>query len=277
MRKLLLVLGVLAAVPVVGFGAAQRNAVRMGSDLTIPQGTTVYDAVAIGGNLVVNGSVQHDAVAIGGTVTLNEGAAVGHNAVAVGGRIIGNTALVAGDTVEAGVGPHSFPRDIRAFFALLGFLSLLGFLVLTLLVAAVFPQQVSTVSRVVETEAAPAVLWGIVGILLIVPVALLLAVTVIGIMLIPLELMLVFAAFLFGYIAVSAFIGRRVLTALKRGAWPQVGETLLGAVLLMLAGWIPLIGWLVTLAVLLVGFGAVLHALFGRRRPSPSGPTPVVM
>lgn len=269
-KKILLLLGLLLFAPVCAQGAQQRNEIRMGGDLTVESGTTVYDAIALGGNVIVNGKVEHDAVALGGSVTVNRGGSVGNNIVSLGGKVFGSTATVSGRAME--VDPRKFApsgRNAGSFFRAVGFLSTTSFLLLALLVTALVPHLVSSVSLVVEKDPAPSALWGLIGAMLIVPVAILLAVTFVGIMLIPVELALVFAGFLFGYIAVSAFVGRKIETALRKSGWSLLGETLLGAAALMLAGWIPILGWLITLMVFVVGFGAVLLSLF-RRSPEQS-------
>ena len=43
----------------------------VGGNVTVPKGSTVPDAVAIGGSITVDGTVDGDAVAIGGSVYLN--------------------------------------------------------------------------------------------------------------------------------------------------------------------------------------------------------------
>ncbi len=95
--------------------------------------------------------------------------------------------------------------------------------------------------------------------------------TVIGIFVVPVALVLVFLAWLLGYLAGVYLLGARVAKTLtpldsvvKRLAVLAVSILALG-----LLGMIPVVGWLITLIILCFGLGAIATHLLGRRPDAP--------
>jgi hypothetical protein len=254
------------------WGEGNRNIVKVGSDATVEAGTTVYDAVAIGGSLTVRGRVEHDAVAIGGSVILSSGTVVGHNAVAVGGAIQRDAqSQVLGDVMEVGIpGASSAVSSARRtnwvrVFWIVKLVSFIGFVALVLVIAAVFPRQLDIVASTVEHALMHSVLWGVLGTVLIVPLAVLLAISIVGILLIPLEFVFILIAMVFGYVAIARFVGSKMVKAFGQAPLSLLVETLVGIFILFVIGIIPIVGWLVQWIVTFIGFGGVLSALFSRR------------
>lgn len=106
-------------------------------------------------------------------------------------------------------------------------------------------------------------LWGIFGLTLVVPLAVLLAISVVGIVLIPLEMTIVLCAVLFGFVAVSQIIGEKLFAVLKRHDQSMVRETIWGLIILWLIGWIPYVGWMLKVLAIVLGLGSVLVTRFG--------------
>ncbi|WP_235918872.1 polymer-forming cytoskeletal protein [Heliomicrobium undosum] len=124
-------------------------------------------------------------------------------------------------------------------------------------------------------EAADAILlqplrniWiGFLTILALGPLVALSAVTIIGIPVAVGLAVTALAAAIVGWTAGSLVVGRRVAMNLGRWQVPGViGEVLIGAFLLAHLGWVPLIGWLILLAITLMGFGAVVRSWYPRFR-----------
>jgi hypothetical protein len=105
--------------------------------------------------------------------------------------------------------------------------------------------------------------WGLGGLVLIVPLAVLLAISVIGIVLIPLEMTIVLCAVLIGFISVSQLVGRKLFAVLKRNDQSMMRETVWGLIILWLIGWIPYVGWMIKVCAIVIGMGAVLLTRFG--------------
>ena len=256
--------------------AEGRTIVKFWSDIVVEEGMRVRDAVAIGGNVTVDGIVEHDAVAVAGSVILGSKAVVGRNVVSVGGAIEkAEGAVVRGDLTEVSIpGMSSVLRsvswpsweELRWVFGIISLVAFVGFLALALVIVAVFPKPVGLISSAVEDSPLKVTLWGLLGVLLIVPLAIFLAVSVVGIVLIPLEMFIVVCAFLVGYIAVAQLIGKKIVTALRRPDRPMLWETLWGLIILWMIGWVPILGWLVKAIVALLGLGGVIAALLHARK-----------
>ena len=256
--------------------AERRTIVKFWSDIVVEEGMRVRDAVAIGGNVTVDGIVEHDAVAVAGSVFLGSKALVGRNVVSVGGAIEkAEGAVVRGDLTEVSIpGMSSVLRsvswpsweELRWAFGIISFVAFVGFLVLALVIVAVFPKPVGLISAAVEDRPLRVALWGLLGVLLIVPLAIFLAVSVVGIVLIPLEMFIVVCAFLVGYIAVAQLIGKKIITALKRSDQPMLWEAFWGLIILWVIGWAPILGWLVKAVAALLGLGGVIAVLLSARK-----------
>ena len=108
---------------------------------------------------------------------------------------------------------------------------------------------------------------------MIAPFFMLLVLSFVGIPLIPLAFSVILLAFMFGFISVSALLGKFVLMKFSRHHKPSVlRETMLGLILWWIIGWLPFYaGMMIKVLVITTGFGGVLLALFYRRGlPSPS-------
>jgi MFS family permease len=256
--------------------------VVVGESLRVGADEVIDKAVAVGGSLTVMGHVRGDAVAVGGSVTLRPGARVEGDAVAIGGTVtVEEGAILDGDNVSVGgaipavIGavtgwPMGDRHGLRWVF---GFAARLARSVLlfgvALLVAAVFPDPVARVRTFLTTRPGLSSLGGLAMVLGLIPVCVLLAVTIIGIPLIPVVVMFLVAMFLFG-IAVSAlWLGER-LPLFQAGKTP-LKAVALGASVLVLVGLVPWIGTLVIVVAALVAAGATLLSRFGRRVGGPSG------
>ena len=77
------------------------------------------------------------------------------------------------------------------------------------------------------------------------------------------------AAVFFGYVGVSVWIGEAVLGALRGSATNRLWAVLAGSLLVALAGLVPILGGLISLAVSAVGLGAILLWRFRGLRGQP--------
>ena len=248
--------------------------VVFGESLNIGADETVDKAVAIGGSVTIAGHVRRDAVAVGGSVTLLPGARVGGDAVAIGGAVsVPEGATLEGDNVSlAGRipttlgsmsrwvvgGPHMF-----SMFRFAGRLTRAVLLfVLALLIAAAFPSALMRIEAYLVNRPGLSALGGIAMLLGFVPLCVLLAVTFIGIPLIPVAVMLLVALFLFGFTVSAAWLGGRMpvsqehKTPVKSVAW--------GGAILAVVGLLPWIGTAALILAAAISAGATLLSRFGR-------------
>jgi hypothetical protein len=234
----------------------------------------VDKAVAIGGSVTIAGHVRRDAVAVGGSVTLLPGARVEGDAVAIGGTVsVPEGATLEGDNVSlAGRipttlgsmsrwvvgGPHLF-----SMFRFAGRLTraVLLFLI-ALLIAVAFPSVLMRIEAYLVNRPGLSALGGVAILLGFVPLCVLLAVTFIGIPLIPVAVMLLVALFLFGFTVSAAWLGGRIpvsqehKTPVKSVAW--------GGAILVVVGLLPWIGTAALILAAAISAGATLLSRFGR-------------
>src|SRR5882762_10484782 len=249
--------------------------VVFGRSLTVGADETVDKAVAIGGSVTIAGHVRRDAVAIGGSVTLLPGARVEGDAVAIGGAVsVAEGATLEGDNVSLGGaipttagsvvrwvvgGPHMF--SMFSFGSRLTRAVLL--FVIALLIAVAFPGALTRVGAYLINRPGLSALGGVAILLGFVPLCVLLAMTIIGIPLIPVAVMLLVALFLFGFTVSAAWLGDR-MPGRQESRTPTKSVARGGAILVVVG----LVPWLGTAALILaaaVAAGATLLSRFGRR------------
>ncbi len=245
----------------------KNSLVKVGSDVVVPQGAAVQSAVSVGGNVDVAGLVHKDAVAVGGDLMIRKTGTVHGDAVCIGGKLIKEPgSVISGDTVEISVAnlPGIFiGRSWGWSLSVLSLVSFLSFLVLALFAAAFFPVQIGKTSYYGERLPGASFLWGLLMIILIIPIILLLAVSLIGIIFIPAYLILLGAAAFFGYVAISQLFGKKILKSLRLKNKPMFIEVAVGFIFFELIGLIPIIGWLIKTIAVTMGLGAVYKTRFG--------------
>jgi hypothetical protein len=149
-----------------------------------------------------------------------------------------------------------------AAWAAISVLVLLGFLGLAVLAMALLPEHMARVAGALDASFAKSLLWGLFWVLMVVPVAALLAISIVGIVLIPLEVLLVALAFIIGYIAAAIYIGKKVFAALKKAPPPFI-DAVCGIAILFAVSWVPVLGAALKAVFIIAGFGAVVTTRFG--------------
>jgi hypothetical protein len=248
--------------------------VVFGQSLNIGADETVDKAVAIGGSVTIAGHVRRDAVAVGGSVTLLPGARVEGDAVAIGGAVsVPEGATLEGDNVSlAGripttvgsmsrwvVGrPHMF--SMFSFAARLTRAVLL--FVIALLIAVAFPGALKRIEAYLVNRPGLSALGGVAILLGFVPLCVLLAVTFIGIPLIPVAAMLLVALFLFGFTVSAAWLGERMPVSQEHKT--PVKSVARGGAIFVVVGLLPWIGTAALILAAAISAGATLLSRFGR-------------
>jgi len=269
---LILVAGLLLCL-VTTVGAESSNVVKIGSDVTIEEGTKVHNVLAIGGQVTVEGVVENNIVALGGSVVLTRTAVVRGNVFALGGIIVrgrgaevhGNVTEINADDISAAIA-NALSEEWEGWswiFAIVSVAIFLGVLLLTVLTVFLIPKPLRLIASAVREKPFKVTVWGLAGLVLVVPLAVLLAVSVVGIVLIPLEIALVLCAVLIGFISVSQLVGQKLFVILKRQDQSLMRETIWGLIILWLIGWIPYVGWMVKVCAIVLGLGGVLLTRFG--------------
>jgi hypothetical protein len=249
--------------------------VVFGQSLNVGTDETVDKAVAIGGSVTIAGHVRRDAVAIGGSVTLLPGARVEGDAVAIGGAVsVAEGATLEGDNVSLGGtipttvgsmtrwvvgGPHMF--SMFSFASRLTRAVLL--FVIALLIGVAFPGALTRIGAYLVNRPGLSALSGVAILLAFVPLCVLLAVTIIGIPLIPVAVMLLVALFLFGFTVSAAWLGERMPVSQERKT--PIKSVARGGAILVVVGLVPWIGMAALILAAAVSAGATLLSRFGRR------------
>lgn len=249
--------------------AKGEDVVRFYRDANIAQGAEANDVVVMGGNVTVFGRVNGNITALGGFVVLKPGSYVGGEIVTIGGEVIkepGAELIGRATTIYM---PHFIPSFATllkggwlAMWATISILVLVGFLGLAILIIALIPDHMKTVVKSLETSFGIMLLWGFIWTILIVPIAAVLAISIIGVILIPVEILLVVLALIIGYIGAGIFIGKHVLASFIKKPLPVV-DAIVGIIILFLIGFIPFVGAVIKALFLLAGYGAVLVTRFG--------------
>ncbi|MCX5749131.1 MAG: hypothetical protein NTZ10_02675 [Candidatus Saganbacteria bacterium] len=248
--------------------------IKIGSNAAVPAGMTVKSVVAVGGSVAVAGEVTGDVVAVGGSVILRPSARVNGKVAAVGGVVKkAPGAKVAGEITEVTM-PQSFtcvsalgtqyaPSVVYMATVFAALLSFLGVLALGIAAGLLFPRRVGWVSVAVERHPIKSFLWGLLWIILIIPICALLVVSIMGIPLIIVEIVAYGLALVLGYIAASQIIGKKLLSSFKRYNQPMVTEIIWGIVLLALIGLVPVLGQIVSAIVAIIAVGACWMTRYG--------------
>ena len=259
-----------------GAKAETSSIVKINSDVVIEESMKVRNVVVFGGQITVNGTVEQNVVAIGGSAVLTRTAVVGGDVVALGGVIaMGNDAEVHGTLTEINSSNISEAiSDLLSddwegwswLFAIFSVIVFMTILVTAMLIVALIPKPIVTISEGITLHTYRAAIAGFVGLLVIAPIAVLLALSVIGIVLIPLEIVLVVCAAVFGFIAVAQILGERVLALIKKSNSSLVRQTFWGLLILWLIGWIPYVGWMIKVLAIVLGLGGVMITRFGTKK-----------
>ena len=251
--------------------------VSFGNGIEVKIGETVRDAVAFGAPVKVSGSVLGSAISFGDNVHVSSTGHVKGDAASFGGRII----VDDGGTIDGqqmSFGPAAalsmlsfgslsvhrpevpLPQRIGGTMLKAGAQFLVLFL-LGLLVLAIAPQRATAVADALEAHPFKAGGFGVLAMIAAVPFSLVLFVTVIGIPLIPVLWVGLFASWFFGLIALAMLVGRRLPTKVIP---TNTAVLALGAAVLVAVGLLPwAIGWIAWFFIGFFAVGAVLMTKFG--------------
>ena len=268
-RLLILLVAALIALASPNAFAKGQDIIKVNKDIEISKDMSIDDVVAIGGNITVYGKVQNNVIAVGGSVILKPNSYVGDQVVVVGGELAKDPSAEIGGKITQVYLPNFVPSLATvlkggwiALWATISLLALLGFLGLAILLVALIPEHIGSVVSILERSFTKMLLWGALWTILIVPVAVVLAISIVGIVLIPLEVLFVALALIVGYIGAAIFIGKNIFLSFKKQAHPFIGA-ILGILVLFLVGFLPIIGPVVKIIFLIAGFGAVVNTRFG--------------
>lgn len=273
---------------------------------TTPEAVTTGNARLSGGVLTIEGPVTGALTASGAEVVLN--AAVGGDVVLAAGSLsFGPQAKIAGALRYYASAPVMIPASVIApdrvtfvetkmtdrfrdmgemmgrdrlpklpgvvatvagFAVTLGFLALLGAAFLTFL-----PVPVETLRQSALARPGRCLVAGFLGLACLfglVPVS---AITILGLPLVPFVLLAILVFWTLGYLlAVYALVLRLVQamgSSADPGIWGRIGALVAGVAMVALLNFIPFLGWIINLTLVLWGLGAMV-LLLARRIAEPT-------
>jgi hypothetical protein len=251
------------------------NLVRFGGSVTVPANQTVENASAFGGSVTVlpNARVVDTAIAFGGDVILKAGARVDGDAYSFGGNIIQEPgAIIGGEKAtfsdRNGMMSDSYGR--RSLFPWYFFNTIFRIsaavvaAILGLIILQASPQFLPNLAEKLRQYPGLAALWGIGAIFAILFGTVFLAITLIGIPLIPLLSLSAVVTSLVGSLGVALFVGQRID---QNGQLSALQQFLIGLAILTVLTLIPFLGGLVVFLMNLFGLGVILLWQFGREKP----------
>lgn len=256
--------------------AEAKNMIGAGRDLVVEEGQAVNNAAVIGGQITVNGLVEQNVLAIAGSVVLTNKAVVRGQVIVLGGIVArGSGSMVFGDITEVNASTlteafqSAMRGELEGWSLILNVISLCFFaiiLIIALIMTLLLPRQMTLITRAMETNYFKSFFWGVLATLMTVPLFMLLAVSIIGIFLIPLAFTAMLLAVIVGFIASGAILGNAIISRIFRGYRKSLTkETLAGLCLLWLLGWLPLyIGMLIKAFAITIGLGGVVLTLTGK-------------
>lgn len=281
-----------------------RDLVGIRRPVTLSAGQMASSLVTVFDNAVIKGHVRNDAVIVGGKATV-DGKIDGDLVVVLGSANLGPNAEVKGETVVIGgrmetdskARLHGTPVEVPlpGFDVVAGWMRN-GFMLarplppqlpwawyiaavlfgMNVLLNSLFPKQSQACVESLDQSPAGALIAGFVGITLFLPLIVLLAATVVGILVIPFVVMAFVAAGLFGKLVVYRFAGQQLGPQLKlpSASTPLIGLAV-GTLLFYLLYMVPIIGFVVWGLSSVLGLGAVLLAagqVMRSNTPAPQAP-----
>jgi len=278
---------------IVPAGERVESVVAFGGDVTV-DGTVTGSVVAFGGDVLVRGTVKNDIVAFGGDVSLAQTAVVGEtmspqdtSIVLFGGTLTRHPgAQTTGDVQRVDnanwaavlnwATQHTVIRPWWGFTLMGWIVQTAFFLVLALVAAALMPRQMHAVHRQLKLKPAGSLGWGALVFFIAGPAVLVvLVISIVGLLVVVPYVLLALLAYFFAVTTVGAFVAQRVLTGGGRSENLMLA-TALGVIGTTIATRIPVLGSLVSLAMIVFGTGACALAIaeWRQARKQSGAPTP---
>lgn len=241
--------------------------VAFGSGVVVRPGEVVRDAVAFGGDTIVEGEVLGDAVAFGGSVLVRGRGRVHGDMTSFGGRI---------DDARGVAPPIAQPTALGGFGRWLGELGrsavshALLFL-LGLLLMGVARERLRALQATIVRDGPRTAGVGLLAYVGAVLAMIVLAITIVGI---PAAVLLGLALPVATYVGLAAsasVIGAAL--PIRELAGKEVGQLAAGVLVLFVAAQVPVVGTIATIVAACLGVGALVRTRFAVHPPELPEPT----
>ena len=305
---LLLLPALLLAYLAISASPAQALEKKIFGDVVVEEGEVADEVSTAWGDVVVRGRVTGDVHSGFGDVAtkgpVGGDVEAGFGDVRVGGPVegdvkagFGNLFLLRGARIEGEVGlgygaikeqhpAASVGGGIRtaaadddgsspgtSFGLVAKGVATLGFAAAALLLAVVAPRPLKASARYIGSAPGRSLLVGVASVPLVVVGSVVLALSGVGLLLLPLAWPAYLAVVLFGTLVAAYHLGSRVLFVTGRYHAGDTLAAILGALLVSAISLIPILGGLLLAGLVLLGTGAALSALVARRPFGSPHPT----
>jgi len=254
----------------------QNNIVSFGGHVTV-EGTVRENIILFGGSLILSGEVGDSVVSFGSNVTLKSTAAIKGDIASIGGILNKEPGcVIEGDTVYFKGGEavsKLFAGSIFSFplMPIILVIKLIGFfvwLLIGLVMAALFPRQLSLASSQIRSAFWPVVGTGLIALILfggLVIVFALLSLVLIGIPFLLLLGALGLAVKIFGQVALFYFFGESVGKSFGGKSIAPAAAVVIGLIVVSFFKFIPILGFLFSFCLSVIGWGVTIRTKFGTR------------
>jgi hypothetical protein len=287
---LLLITALLIIVPVLLSGGT-HDPVSVQRDVVVESGSTQENVISFGGNVLIKGKVTEDVVVFGGTVTvegeisqmlfcmgseilLKETSIIRGDVVALGGELVKEPgSYIQGDTIYFHSSTDFFKALSGSFnlsffpvYLLFKLIASFIWLLLALVLTALLPGQIQFASDRIRKDFGPVLGIGLLAIMVFIGMviaAALLSLLLIGLPLLFVLIILGIVIKVFGQVILYHFFGDSLSRALGKPASSPFLAVLIGFLVVTVLGFIPLLGFMISFFLSLLGWGIVIRTKFG--------------
>jgi hypothetical protein len=257
-------------------GEVQKNIVSFGGRVTV-EGTVKETIILFGGSITLSGEVGDSIVGFGSVITLKSTAVVKNDVASIGGMLVKEPGcVIEGDTVyfkggEAisklfSGGLFSFP--LIPIILVIKLIAFFVWLLIALVMSGLFPRQISFASSEIRNHFWPVIGTGFVSVLLF--GALVVVFALLSLLLIGIPFLLLLGAIglmvkIFGQVAIFHFFGESLGRSFGRRNPATATAVVIGLVVVSVIKFIPILGFLFSFCLSLIGWGVAIRTRFGTR------------
>ena len=262
---------------VVAEGEVQDNVITLGGNVLI-EGEVKQDIVAFGGSITVRGRVGGDIVGGGSDIALESSAIVNGDVYSIGGVLDKEQGcVIKGDTVYFKTS-EDVSKFLKETFRSIFTVSFIPFILITklllffiwfiiaIVIAALLPRQISFASSQIRKSFWPVFGIGFLSIIIYVGFVIFSAIlcfVLIGIPILLFFVILGIAVQIFGRVIIFYFLGESLFKVFGKSKISPLGAVIIGLVLFTLIRFIPIIGFLFSFCLSILGWGVVIRTKFG--------------
>lgn len=229
-------------------------------------GSYTGDVEVIGGEILFDGSTAGNVILKGEDITIGQNAIIaGDLSYPKGSKItISDKADIRGEILDAKYNKSNHRSAILGIIAMMQFVKMIGLMIVAILLVLVFPKISRKITNATLTSPGKKLLIGLGWIVIVPIVGLMVMATLIGIPLAMLIFSLYFFVIMLGGVYAGVTLGSWLQDKFGKGKNLYWAWSLLGVLILFLLLLIPIIGWIVLIAVSWSSIGGVVSLLHKR-------------